>query len=85
MAVQHPTFAQSLGPGGNDVLAGDFIEKSVLGQQGQGGEAADHQGADGQHQVPEVIRQFAQHTELVKVLRHQATHRKPVQRRAPSE
>ncbi|MNC78979.1 hypothetical protein D3C75_1313290 [compost metagenome] len=67
MTVQHPTFAQALGPGGDDVLAGDFVEKGVFGQQGQGRKTADHQRTDRQHQVPEVIGQLAQQAQLVKV------------------
>ena len=61
------------------VLARDFIEKRVFGQDGQRGKTADHQGRHWQYQMPEVIGDLAHGRQLLKVFRHQAAHREPVQ------
>ncbi|MNN78257.1 hypothetical protein D3C81_1947930 [compost metagenome] len=85
MAVQHPALAQALGAGGDHVLAGDFVEKRILGQDGQGRETANHQGGHRQYQVPEVIGDLAQGRQRLEIVRDQAAHREPVQRGAAGE
>ncbi len=79
MAVEHLVVAQALGFGGGDILLADFVEKAVLGQQGHGGEVADHQRGDRQHQMPEVVEDLAQGAQFVIVVRGQPTQREPVE------
>ena len=85
MTVQHPAFAQTLGAGGDHVLAGNFIEERVLGQDGQGGKAADHQRRYWQYQVPEIVGDFAHGAQFGEVFRDQPAYREPVQRGAARE
>src|SRR5690606_26732701 len=59
VAVEHAVFRQALGAGSDHVLLADLVEEAVLGQDGQGGEAADDHGGDRQHQVPEVVGDLA--------------------------
>jgi hypothetical protein len=79
VAVQHAVLAQALGLGGDHVLFVDFVEEAVLGQQGHGGEVADHQRRDRQHQVPEVVEDLAAPAQLVEVVGGQPAQREPVQ------
>jgi hypothetical protein len=43
VAVEHAPLGEALGAGGYDVLLADLVEKGVLGQHRQAGEAADGQ------------------------------------------
>ncbi|SQC70379.1 Uncharacterised protein [Pseudomonas aeruginosa] len=65
MAVEHPALAEPFGASGGDVLPGYLVEEAVLGQQGQGGETADHQRTHRQRQVPEVIGEARQRAEAL--------------------
>jgi len=79
MAVEHAVVGQALGLGGDHVLFVDLVEKAVLGQQGHGCKVTDHQGGDGQRQVPEVVGDLAAPAQLVEVVGGEPAQGEPVE------
>src|SRR5690606_9215217 len=74
----HAVFRQALGAGSDHVLIADLVEEAVLGQHGQGGEAADDHGGDRQYQVPEVVGDRAPGAQFLPVVACQTAQGKPV-------
>ena len=71
--------------GRDHVLLADLVQKGVLGEHGQGGEAADDHGRDRQADVPEVVSDLAQEGKFGEIRRGQAAQGKPVQIAAPGK
>ncbi len=78
MAVEHAVFVQPLGAGGLHVLLADLVKKGVLGEHGEGGEVADHDGQGGQRDVVQVIQRLAPPGQLIEIVRSQPAQRKPL-------
>src|SRR5690606_476722 len=85
VAVEHAVFRQALGPRGDHVLLADLVEEAVLGQHGQGGEAADDHRRDRQHQMPQVVGDLAPGAQLLPVVGGQPAQREPVEITATGE
>ena len=92
VAVEHAAFAQALGPRGDHVLLVDLIEEGVLGQHGEGGEAADHHGETmGSTRCQKVVRDAGERVaqpakpEIRVLVRQQAAQREPVEVAAAGE
>ena len=63
VAIEHAPLGQALHPRGDDILLADFVDEGVLGQEGRGGEGAERQGRDRQHDVPEIILDLPEQAE----------------------
>ena len=85
MPVEHPPFGQPLGPGREHELLVQLLQEAVLGEHGQGGEAADGQRRQGQRQVPQVVAHLGQGAQVIEVVRGQPTQGKPVEVGAAGE
>ena len=85
MFEQDFPFGQAFGAGGIDVLAADFFEEDVFGQNGGNGQAAGNGGGNGQGDVPKIVGDFSRSGELVPVVARQSALRKPGEEAAAAE
>ncbi len=79
MPPQHGALAQALGARRQHILLADFLQKRVLGQHGDDGEAARRGRQHRQGDVPQVVGDLVPQTELRPAVGHQPAQRKPLQ------
>ena len=86
MAVEHAALAQALGARRHHILLADFVEEGVLGEKRHGGEAADAQSGQRQHQMPGIVADLARcQCHLVEIVGGEAAQREPAEIAAAGE
>ncbi len=78
MAIKHPGLAQALGARGHHILLADFLNEGVFGKQRQARESAHHHRRDGQHHMPEIIKDFGTKRQVTPTFRDNPAQRKPL-------